>query len=356
MPRIETAANWQKGVVIWMRKGRERNRARFLSGLLCIAALWGAQAEARAMETPRMLVPVGHTIGIKLFSDGVVVVGLSEVEAASGVETPGADCGLRVGDVIEEANGTDVESSEQFAGILQCGGPVELLVCRSGMDLALTAQPALGPDGVYRLGAWIRDSMAGIGTVTFYDPATGKFGALGHGITDNDTGLLMPLHRGAVMDAAVKAVKKGNAGEPGELKGSFDLTRDMGELSANTEVGVFGVMEPCDFLTGEEAVPVAKWSEVREGAAVIRANVSGDAVEEYDIEITKVLSESGIQNMLVKVTDPRLIRTTGGIVQGMSGSPIIQDGKLVGAVTHVLVNDPTTGYGIFIENMLDAAA
>ncbi len=337
-----------------MEKKRGRAGAFFLSGLMCLTSLAGLSGSARAAGLEaKCLVPVGHTIGIKLFAEGVVVIGLSEVETASGVAAPGAACGLKVGDVIEEANREPVESSEQFARLLQCGGRVELAVSRDGEDLRLTAEPVLSGDGTYRLGAWIRDSMAGIGTVTFYDPDTGTFGALGHGITDADTGLLMPLGDGAVMDASVKAVKRGAAGEPGELKGSFDLEHDRGELYANTDRGVFGVMEDFDF-TGS-AVPVAAPGEVRTGGAVIRANVSGDGVEEYAIEITRVLEQTGVQNLLLRVTDQRLIDQTGGIVQGMSGSPILQDGKLVGAVTHVMVNDPQKGYGILIENMLSAA-
>ena len=300
------------------------------------------------------LVPVGHTIGIKLFAEGVVVIGLAEVETGSGVLTPGADCGLQVGDVIEEANGTEVESSEQFAALLQCGGKIELAVTRNGEDLLLAAEPVLGTDGTWRLGAWIRDSMAGIGTVTFYDPDTGTFGALGHGITDTDTGLLMPLGDGAVMHASVKAVKRGSAGEPGELKGSFDLTHDMGELYANTERGGFGSLENAGY-TREDALPVAKAGEVRPGPAEILSNVSGDSVERYDIEILRVLDSTGTQNLLLQVKDEALIGQTGGIVQGMSGSPILQDGRIVGAVTHVMVNEPTKGYGILIENMLAAA-
>ena len=212
----------------------------------------------------------------------------------------------------------------------------------------------LGTDGTWRLGAWIRDSMAGIGTVTFYDPATGSFGALGHGITDTDTGLLMPLGDGSVMHASVKAVKRGSAGEPGELKGSFDLAHDLGGLYANTEQGVFGTMESCGFTEGS-ALPVAKAGEVRTGPAAILSNVSGDRVESYSIEIVRVLGSTGVQNLLIQVTDPALIQQTGGIVQGMSGSPILQDGKLVGAVTHVMVNEPSKGYGILIENMLEQA-
>ena len=332
-----------------------RGRAFFLSALLWAASLAGLQGPALATgETARTLVPVGHTIGIKLFSEGVVVVGLAEVETGGGLSAPGAACGLQVGDVIEEANGSAVESSEQFARLLQCGGTVELAVSRDGVDLTLAAEPALGPDGTYRLGAWIRDSMAGIGTVTFYDPATGAFGALGHGITDSDTGLLMPLGDGAVMDASVKAVKKGSAGDPGELRGSFNLTEDMGSLWANTERGVFGVLDQCDFAQGQ-AVAVAAPDQVHTGPAEILSNISGDAVETFDVELVRVVEDSGTQNLLIRVTDPALIARTGGIVQGMSGSPILQDGRLVGAVTHVMIDDPTKGYGILIENMLAQA-
>ncbi|MBR2894382.1 MAG: SpoIVB peptidase [Oscillospiraceae bacterium] len=336
-----------------MRSARRRRSAAvfFLSGMMCLSAVFCVDAAA---VQARKLVPVGHTIGIKLFSDGVVVIGLAEVETPQGVRAPGVACGLQIGDVIEEANGTEVESTEQFSALLQCGGMVDLSVSRGGEELTLTALPVKGEDGQYRLGAWIRDSMAGIGTVTFYDPETGRFGALGHGVTDGDTGQLMPLGDGAVMRSTVKAVKKGSSGAPGQLRGEFDLKRDMGVLYANTEQGVFGALEACEMTQGE-ALPVAAPSEVHEGKAMIYCNVSGDSVEAYEIEILRVLGAEGSQNMLLHVTDKELIAKTGGIVQGMSGSPIIQDGKLVGAVTHVLVNDPTRGYGIFIENMLEAA-
>ena len=332
-----------------------RAAAFFLSGLFCVSAALGLgqSARAAALEVER-LVPVGHTIGIKLFAEGVVVIGLAEVETGSGVLSPGAECGLQVGDVIEAANGQEVESSEQFAALLQCGSRVDLDVTRDGRELKLAAQPVLGTDGTWRLGAWIRDSMAGIGTVTFYDPATGSFGALGHGVTDTDTGLLMPLGDGSVMRASVKAVKRGSAGAPGELKGSFDLAHDLGELYANTEQGVFGSMESCSYTEGD-ALPVAGAGEVHAGPAAILSNVSGDRVESYAIEIVRVLGSTGVQNLLIQVTDPALIQQTGGIVQGMSGSPILQDGKLVGAVTHVMVNEPSKGYGILIENMLEQA-
>jgi len=212
-------------------------------------------------------------------------------------------------------------------------------------------------DGEYRLGAWVRDSMAGIGTMTFYDPQSGTFGALGHGVTDVDTGQLLPLDHGSIMDASVKAVKKGERASPGELKGDFDLTRDSGTLYANTECGIFGKLSAEDAarIVGA-ALPIAKKDEVKTGKATILATVSGNETREYDIEIEKIYSPSGsTRNLLLRVTDEELLAQTGGVVQGMSGSAILQDGKIIGAVTHVLLDDPSRGYGIFIENMLSAA-
>jgi stage IV sporulation protein B len=195
--------------------------------------------------------------------------------------------------------------------------------------------------------------MAGIGTMTYYDPQTGEFGALGHGITDVDTNQLMPFMRGTILPSTVKAVKKGTVGSAGELRGDFDLSSELGGLTANTAAGVFGVLEDGDYAAGK-AVPVGT---AVPGKAVIRSNVEGDTTQEYAIEILKVCKNAADgRDLVISVKDRELLDTTGGIVQGMSGSPIIQDGKLVGAVTHVLVNDPTRGYGIFIENMLDAAS
>ena len=219
----------------------------------------------------------------------------------------------------------------------------------------MQAEPVLCGDGVWRLGAWIRDSMAGIGTMTYYDPASGTYGALGHGITDVDTALLMPLYAGSITEATVKAVKRGERGSPGELKGDFSGSRDLGTVASNTEGGIFGSMEPCA-LTAGEPVPVAQADEVKTGPATILSNISGDETQEYAVEIVKIYPQSqATRNLLIRVTDSALLEKTGGIVQGMSGSPILQNGRLVGAVTHVLLNDPTEGYGILMENMLKAA-
>ena len=191
----------------------------------------------------------------------------------------------------------------------------------------------------------------------FYDPQSGTFGALGHGVTDVDTGQLLPLDHGSIMDASVKAVKKGERASPGELMGDFDLTRDSGTLYANTECGIFGKLSAEDAakIVGA-ALPIAKKDEVKTGKATILATVSGNETREYDIEIEKIYSPSGsTRNLLLHVTDEELLAQTGGVVQGMSGSAILQDGKIIGAVTHVLLDDPSRGYGIFIENMLSAA-
>ena len=324
---------------------------RFLRfGAACLLALLACSASvAMAAEvTPRMLVPVGHTVGIKLFSKGVVVVKLSDGGA------PAKACGLRTGDVIVQCGGSAVTSSEQFQSLLQtCGGAAELEVRRNGDSMTLSVEPERNDQGVYCIGAWIRDSMAGIGTMTYYDPATSTFGALGHGITDVDTAQLMPFSNGSILPSTVKAVKKGEAGSAGELRGDFDLTGDLGGLYANTSSGVFGTLEAAYAPAQAQAVMTGQPAA---GPAVIRSNVRGDEVREYDIEILKTVPGSNDgRDMVISVTDPALVETTGGIVQGMSGSPILQDGKLVGAVTHVLLNDPTKGYGISIENMLKAA-
>lgn len=327
--------------------------ALLLAVLLCGAAPFGAGVTARAAggdSSARMLVPVGHTVGIKLFARGVLVVKLSDGG------TPAKSCGLQTGDVIVKCGGVSVTSTEQFQTLLQENGgdATDLQVRREGESVTLSVSPQQNDQGQYAIGAWIRDSMAGIGTMTYYDPEIGAFGALGHGITDVDTAQLMPFSSGSILPSTVKAVKKGAVGQAGELRGDFDLTQDLGTLSANTAAGVFGTVEADGFAANlSQALPVAAASEVRTGPAVILSNVEGDNVQEYDVEILQIVSNSADgRDLVLSVTDPELIAATGGIVQGMSGSPILQDGKFVGAVTHVLLNDPTKGYGILMETML----
>lgn len=303
------------------------------------------------------VIPLGKAVGIKLFSDGVLVVGLSEISTDSGSVSPAKTSGIQEGDIITHINQEKVDTIEEVKDTLQSigGKQMSVQVLRDNTPTQLTAQAVqCSTDGVYKLGAWIRDSMAGIGTVTFYEPSTGLFGALGHGISDVDTAMLMPLQSGSIMQASVIAVKKGSAGDPGELRGSFQAETDLGELFANTSGGVFGTMTGLEY-SEDELVPVATPEEVTTGPAVIRANISGDTVEEYSVEIVKLFDSDDTRDLMLEVTDPRLLSATGGIVQGMSGSPILQNGKLVGAVTHVLVNDPTRGYGVFADTMLNLA-
>ena len=318
------------------------------------------QAPAQAVEAAvsRKVIPLGKAVGIKLFSDGVLVVGLSPVETEAGSSYPGRDCGLKAGDVITHINGGEVDTIEEVQALVaqQEGEPLTIEAVRGQRQLQLTVAAVENSQGVYQLGVWLRDSMAGIGTMTFYDPSSGVFGALGHGINDVDTAMLMPLESGSIMPATVDQVKKGASGQPGELHGQFDLTRDLGTLYANTNLGIFGQMPKETVGSAVEPVEVARRDQVETGPATILSNIRGDEVEEFEIKITHLYPDGdGTRSMMVEVTDPELLAATGGIVQGMSGSPILQNGRLVGAVTHVLVNDPARGYGILAENMLKQA-
>ncbi len=310
--------------------------------LLCI---WLLPVNVLAKE----LIPVGQVVGLELRDDTVTIAGFDE---NLGAEAKAA--GVCVGDQIISVDGSSVRCTQDVKKALSCAdGKVELSVLRDGakkkyqLNLKNTAG---GP----KLGVYLRQGVTGIGTVTYYDPDTKAFGTLGHGVNGSD-GKLLQMVQGYAYNAKVLTVRKGRVGDPGQLMGSVDSGEPVGILSANTDRGVFGTAE---IGWQGDTVTVASSDEVKTGAAVIRSTVSGDTVQEYSVEILKIYPKSrqNGRNLLIRVTDPALLETTGGIVQGMSGSPIIQDGKLVGAVTHVLVNDPTTGYGIFIENMLDAAA
>lgn len=310
-----------------------------------VAAVWVFVLCTWTSAMPRTLVPGGCTVGIKLYSKGMVITGFEEHSAAKAA-------GLKKGDVIIAVDGETIHTAQRLRDCLD-EERVVVTVLRKGKQESFPVKTEETSDG-RKLGAYIRDSMAGIGTVTYYDPETGTFGALGHGVNDVDADVLLPLEAGVVVSSSVSEVKKGKVGEPGELKGVFDVHRILGPVEQNTELGIFGKLtEP---FSGK-ALPAAGADEVETGNAVILSNIEGTKIQTYSVEILKIYAEdegSG-KNMLLRVTDETLLQRTGGIVQGMSGSPIIQNGKIVGAVTHVLVNDPERGYGIFIENMLKAA-
>ena len=300
----------------------------------------------RALAAQR-LVPVGQVIGLQLYNDTVTVAAYDDVLGGAA-----RAAGLKIGDQIVKINDTPITCAEDVRSALDsCGEELNLTVTRGGKQRALTMTPKQTEAGP-RMGVFLRQGIAGIGTVTWYDPDTGAFGALGHGVCDN--GGLLKMTRGSAYDAAVTEVKKGRSGDPGQLKGTARSMEPIAPLLRNTAQGVFGVT-PRGWRG--EALPVAEYAQIHTGPASIRAQVCGD-VQEYSVEILKIYPQtrSDCRNFLLKVTDPELLRATGGIVQGMSGSPIIQDGQLIGAVTHVLVNDPTAGYGIYIRNMLNAAA
>ena len=313
--------------------------------VLAAMCLWMLQGSAFAAE---LLIPGGQVIGLQLCNDTVTVAAFDDV---LGSDSKAA--GLQVGDEILSVAGRTIKTAQDVCDALdRSDGSVELRGNRGGKEKKLKIKPRITDRGP-RLGVYLRDGITGIGTVTWYDPETGKFGTLGHGVNAGK-GQRRELMGGKAYDAQVAAVKKGVSGEPGQLKGAVAAGQEVGKLYRNTQQGVFGTSERG---WKGEVLPVGEPEDVRTGPAVIRSTVSGDAVREYSVEILKIYpsSRSDGRNLLLKVTDPALLEATGGIVQGMSGSPILQDGKLIGAVTHVLVNDPTMGYGIFFENMLEAA-
>ena len=318
----------------------------FCAAILIAAMLLSIPLGARAAE---LLVPVGRIIGLQLQDDTVTVAAFDDA-----LGTCAKDAGLCIGDEILSINGAAIDCAEDVRSALDaCRGAVSLTVRRSGKTKELRMTPAQTENGP-RLGVYLRQGIAGIGTVTWYDPDTNKFGTLGHGVSSAD-GELLDMTTGSAFLAQIQSVKKGRSGDPGQLRGTAETFRVCGELLRNTPQGVFGINR--DGWPGEP-LPVASYEEIRTGEATIRSTIQGDTPREYSVEILKIYPEDrpDSRNFLLKVTDPDLLSATGGIVQGMSGSPICQNGKIVGAVTHVLVNDSTTGYGIFIENMLDAAS
>lgn len=308
----------------------------------------------------RKLVTVsGAPFGIKMFTDGLMVVGMSDVPTAEGRKNPSRSAGVEVGDILKTFNGVSLATNEQLAELMQENGdaPIYLEVKRGNSSFATEVRPVRSTgDDQYRLGVWVRDSSAGIGTMTYYDQNSGLFTGLGHAVCDVDTGDIMPLRGGEVVPARITGCKRGESGTPGELKGRFTEDAPLGSLTANTATGVYGLLRSRSLYLGEE-LPLAMKHEVETGAAYIYTTVEGTRPQRYEIEIEKLVmsEEDKGQNMVIHVTDPELLQKTGGILQGMSGSPIIQNGMLVGSVTHVFVKDPTRGFGIFAENIQENA-
>jgi stage IV sporulation protein B len=329
-----------------------------LLGLLPVKSV-----SVKSVPTEITLYPGGQPVGVKLNTKGVLIVALSDIETEDGKSvSPGAVGGLQIGDSITKIDNTAINSAEQVARIIgSCEGKeMTLSINRKGTNLSKKITPVKSSsDSKFKMGLWIRDSTAGVGTLTFYDSKSKKFAALGHPITDADTGTMLSISSGQIISSSIVSVRKGMRGNPGELKGIFvDEEVTLGDISKNTECGVFGSTNK-NLVNSKYAKPmkIGLRNEIKEGPAQIITTVDGDEPKAYDIEIQKLLQqdEPGPKSMVIRVTDEELLNKTGGIVQGMSGSPIIQNNKIVGAVTHVLINKPDVGYGIYIEWMLKDA-
>ena len=336
-----------------MKKRTTGRAAKRFAALAAAAVLTcSVSASAAALE----LVPVGRTVGISMSAGGLLVSGLADVETENGDICPARAAGVFPGDLITEVDGKGVSTAEEFISAMSGGGDkVSLTVIRGDKEILLTVKPVDCGEGVRKLGLWLRDGISGIGTITFYDPVSGLYGALGHSVSDMDSGVIMPVGSGSIMQSQIINIRRGECGTPGELCGCYDNGAVVGDIEKNTFSGIFGRIADGAYCVGD-TIPVADEDEIRTGEATIIANVSGESVGSYNIQITRVYSgdRSG-RTMMIQITDPELLELTGGIVQGMSGSPIIQNGKLVGAVTHVLISDPAKGYGTSIRNMLAAS-
>ncbi len=303
----------------------------------------------------------GRSVGVKLDVEDVLIVGLEEIEDQNGnTVNPGLSAGLQIGDMIIAIDGVEVHSADDVLSIIEDTDKksVRLKIGRKNEIRYIDVEPVKSADdGKFRLGVWVKEKTAGIGTLTYYRPYDGSFGALGHGITDAETGSVLKVADGQLLNAKVLSLKEGKKGDPGEIRGIFyEADEPLGALVKNTEYGLFGEAYADLTCEGyEDPVYVAEPEEIKKGEAFILTTVEKDKIEKFTIKIEKInkQSEPTTKSMVIRVTDDRLIEKSGGIVQGMSGSPIVQNGKLVGAVTHVFVNDPTRGYGIFAETMIE---
>ena len=324
--------------------------------LLSLLGIPLKKVEVRISPEKR-LIPGGHALGVAMRTEGVLIVGVSE--AAEGI-CPAKDAGLAAGDVIRTVDGSAVTTAESLTALLSRAGgkPVMIAYDRQGEHRTAILTPHKDEaTGAVRLGAWVRDSTAGVGTLSFYDPETGKYAALGHAITDGDTGAVLTVSEGQVLKAEIVAVQKGKKGAPGELKGSFLREGEtIGRIRRNSILGIYGTLDaPAENLLYPDGLPIGLRSGVHTGTASILSTVDGTGLHEYAIEITRVNPQTAPapKSMVIRVTDERLLSATGGIVQGMSGSPIIQDGRIIGAVTHVFISSPDQGYGVYIDWMLE---
>lgn len=300
------------------------------------------------------VVPVGEAIGMKLYTDGVLVVGMSEVEG----KRPYENTGIQEGDRIIQINESNISNTIELMEEVNAsnGKKIDIKYVHDEETMTTSMTPVKNSENEYKLGLWVRDAAAGVGTLTFYEPSTGMFATLGHGILDVDTSDLIAIANGELVTTNILSIQKGEKGTPGEIRGTIESGYTVGQISKNTAFGVYGVLNTPSYLSisKEDAIEVASREEIQIGQAEIICELENGKREHYKIEIQKIFTGNNEDNksMLIKVTDERLLEKTGGIIQGMSGAPIIQNDKFIGAVTHVLVNDPTMGYGVFADIMI----
>lgn len=308
------------------------------------------------------VVPLGNVVGLKLYTSGVLVVGMSEIEGNDNKKyKPYENTGIKEGDmIIKVGENTVTCTSDLLDNVNDSNGKnINLVYVRDGEQIETNITPVKASDNKYKLGLWVRDAAAGVGTVSFYEPSTKTFAALGHGIQDVDTEQLLDIAKGDFITTKIVSIIKGKKGDPGKIQGSIENSTVIGQVYKNTEFGVYGKLTNTTALNinTSNALEVATRDEIKLGPAKIMCTLEDNKTKEYDVEIQKIYKNNNENNksMLVKVTDEELIQKTGGIIQGMSGSPIIQNNKVIGALTHVLVNDPQTGYGVFADLMIKQA-
>lgn len=300
------------------------------------------------------VVPLGNIIGIKLYSNGVLVIGMTEVEG----KKPYENTGIKEGDLITTVDNVTVTTTEE---LIKCvnnsqGKQVKIKYIREGTEYVTDIEPVKTKEDKYKIGLWVRDGACGIGTATYYDPGTGKIATLGHGIVDRDTDKLITIESGKLLTSTITKIKKGEKGNPGEIKGIINDNQTIGSINLNTDFGIYGNLKEINTLGIDKnnSLDIALKNEIKTGEATILLALEDEIRKEYKIEIKKIYKNNTEDNksMLIEITDEKLIEKTGGIIQGMSGAPIIQNGKFIGAITHVLVNNPLQGYAVFGEIMI----
>ena len=323
--------------------------------------LFGTKVKSVTVDTieDAQVVPIGKIIGMKLYTNGVLIVGMSQVENMQNeLVSPFIDCDIKEGDTIVKINDTEIDSIDNLKDVVNSsnGENILLTLVRNGTVFTSNITPVQTESDEYKLGLWVKDAATGVGTITYYEKNTGNFAALGHGIVDIDTEKLIEIDSGEIVTSNVMAIKKAEVNNPGEIKGTIVNQKTIGEVTKNTQFGIYGRLDNLTRLNIDtsESLPVALRDEIQTGDAILLCSLDGINTKEYNIKIEKIYTNNSYDNksMLIRVTDEELINATGGIIRGLSGAPILQNGKFIGAVTNVLVSNPEIGYAIFGDMMI----